>query len=113
LQDLDTDRHHLQSVRKLFVAVDSPAFSDIHMYVIPCKMDKSQCKNTGVLLSEKVFPVTTQKSRNMKNEHLKLEFAADGTLSKINNFGESLSTDINERYTAYRMGGGTRYSPVC
>lgn len=108
MQDLDTNSHNLQTVRKLFVHIDMPAFSDSHVYVIKCSKSAKDCKNSGIDLSEIMAPIAETKDRTIRNSHLIIDIGSNGQLSKYSNFGSNIKTGLSENYEAYRTNGNTR-----
>lgn len=108
MQDLETNSHQLQSVRKLFVHIDMPAFSDSHVYVIKCSKSVKDCKNSGFELSEIMAAITEVKDRTLRNSHLTIDIDSNGQLSKYSNFGSNIKTNLSENYEAYKTSGNTR-----
>ncbi|CAI2377845.1 unnamed protein product [Moneuplotes crassus] len=103
IQDMDTSSHELQTVRKLFVHIEMPAFSDIHMYIIPCKKGSFECSDKEHIntLSTKSEPLTSKTHRMIRNPAIQLEIGKDGKLRSINNFRRKIKSNLSERFTAF------------
>jgi hypothetical protein len=108
MQDLHTDHHDLQTVRKLFLHIEMPAFSDSHVYVILCKKSHNDCKKTKVVLSGLMIPLTEVTDRTLRNSHLNIDISETGHLKKYTNFGSNTEVNVSESFDAYKTRGNTR-----
>jgi hypothetical protein len=105
MQDLDTESHHLQEVRKLFVPIEMPPLSHVHVYVMRCGATSSQCQNKGYKLAALSKPLKSNTARTLANSHYKVTIGGNGQLSEIDNYGSSVKSGFTERFTAFKMSG--------
>jgi len=101
IQDISTESHQIHTVRKLFVHVEMPAFSNVHVYVIACTQEKEKWNKSGVILSRKAIQHSFQHSHSMKNNNLKIQIGKDGKLMKMNNFKNGIKSGLRESFTAF------------
>lgn len=107
LKVINTDTHELEEEKVVFVKIDIPAFSHIHMYMW-AGSHPGVCNREGVNCVQEVKVLTEQVPRNLTNSHLRVLFDKHGSMQKFENYGANLSKDVIEQVTYYNTMGNTR-----